>query len=141
MDDINMQEQEVPVIIIKRDDEPQSREIATTVKAPSKKKKWLKRILLLIAIACMIVAALIGYHYWSYNNNIGVSVSVSPEQNIEKLEKPAKKETPKVVMLSDSILGVAMDFYALYGVKASIELKEPDTTDASVYLYCRSVDR
>lgn len=135
-----MQEQEVPVIIIKRDDEPQSREIATTVKAPSKKKKWLKRILLLIAIACMIVAALIGYHYWSYNNNIGVSVSVSPEQNIEKLEKPAKKETPKVVMLSDSILGVAMDFYALYGVKASIELKEPDTTDASVYLYCRSAD-
>ena len=43
-------------------------------------------------------------------------------------------------MTSDSILGVAMDFYAIHGLKASIEFEEPDTTDTSVYLYCRSAD-
>ena len=43
-------------------------------------------------------------------------------------------------MTSDSILGVAMDFYAIHGLKASIEFEEPDTADTSVYLYCRSVD-
>ena len=43
-------------------------------------------------------------------------------------------------MTSDSILGVAMDFYAIHGLKASIEFEEPDTADTSVYLYCRSAD-
>ena len=53
---------------------------------------------------------------------------------------PAKKETPKVVMTSDSILGVAMDFYAIHGLKASIEFEEPDTADTSVFLYSRCAD-
>ena len=43
-------------------------------------------------------------------------------------------------MTNDSILGVAMDFYAIHGLKASIEFEEPDTADTSVYLYCRSAD-
>ena len=33
-----------------------------------------------------------------------------------------------------------MDFYAIHGLKASIQFEEPDTADTSVYLYCRSVD-
>ena len=107
---------------------------------PSRKQKWLKRFLALVAIGCLMVAILAGYYFWNYNYNIGVSVSVTPEQNIEKLQKPAKQETPEVVMTSDSILGVAMDFYAIHGLKASIEFEEPDTADTSVYLYCRSVD-
>ena len=100
----------------------------TKAVAPSRKQKWLKRFLALVAIGCLMVAILAGYYFWNYNYNIGVSVSVTPEQNIEKLQKPAKQETPEVVMTSDSILGVAMDFYAIHGLKAS------------VYLYCRSVD-
>ena len=140
MDDINMQKPEVPIIIIERDEQPQSKEIVTKVVAPSKKQKWLKRFLALAAIGCMMVAALAGYYLWNYYYNIGVSVSVTPEQNIEKLQKPAKQETPEVVMTSDSILGVAMDFYAIHGLKASIEFEEPDTVDTSVYLYCRSAD-
>jgi hypothetical protein len=44
------------------------------------------------------------------------------------------------VITSDSILGVAMDFYAIHGLRASIEFEEPDTADTSVYLYCRSAD-
>ncbi len=140
MDDINMQKPEVPIIIIERDEQPQSKEIVTKVIAPSKKQKWLKRFLAFAVVGCMIVAAIAGYYFWNYYYNIGVSVSVSPEQNIEKLQKPAKQETPEVVMTSDSILGVAMDFYAINGLKASIQFEEPDTADTSVYLYCRSVD-
>ena len=140
MDDINMQKPEVPIIIIERDEQPQPKEVVTKVIASSKKQKWLKRFLAFAVIGCMIVAAIAGYYFWNYYYNIGVSVSVTPEQNIEKLQKPAKQETPEVVMTSDSILGVAMDFYAIHGLKASIEFEEPDTVDTSVYLYCRSAD-
>ena len=140
MDDINMQKPEVPIIIIERDEQPQSKEIVTKVVAPSKKQKWLKRILAFAVVGCMIAAAIAGYYFWNYYYNIGVSVSVSPEQNIEKLKKPVKKEIPQVVMTSDSILGVAMDFYAIHGLKASIEFEEPDTADTSVFLYSRCAD-
>jgi hypothetical protein len=140
MDDINMQKSEVPIIIIERDEQPQSKEIVTKVVAPSKKQKWLKRFLAFAVIGCMIVAAIAGYYFWNYYYNIGISVSVSPEQNIEKLKKPVKKETPEVVVTSDSILGVAMDFYAIHGLKASIEFEEPDTADTSVFLYSRCAD-
>ena len=140
MDDINMQKPEVPVIIIERDEQSQSKETETKVVAPSWKRKWLKRMLALVAVGCMMVAVLAGYKYWNDHNNIGVDVSVSPEQNIEKLQQPAKKEVAQVVMTSDTILGMVMDFYAIHGLKASIEFKEPDLNDRSVYLYCRSAD-
>lgn len=87
-----------------------------------------------------MVAILAGSRLWNYYYNIGVPVSVTPEQNITKLQRPVKQEASEVVMTSDSILGVAMNFYAIHGLKASIEFEEPDTTDTSVYLYCRSVD-
>ena len=140
MDELNIQKPEVPIIIIERDEQPQPNESVTKVVGPSRKQKWLKRLLALVAIGCVMVAALAGYYLWNYYYNIGVSVSVTPEQNIEKLQKPAKQEVSEVVMTSDSILGVAMDFYAIHGLKASIEFEEPDTADASVYLYCRSAD-
>ena len=140
MDDINMQKPEVPIIIIERDEQPQAKESVTKVIAPSKKQKWLKRFLALIAVGCLMIAVLAGYYFWNYYYNIGISVSVTPEQNIEKLQQPVKQEDPEVVMTSDSILGVAMDFYAIHGLKASIEFEEPDTADTSVYLYCRSAD-
>jgi hypothetical protein len=140
MDDINMQKPEVPIIIIERDEQPQAKESVTKVIAPSKKQKWLKRFLTLIAVGCLMIAVLAGYYFWNYYYNIGISVSVTPDQNIEKLQRPATQEKPEVVMTSDSILGVAMDFYAIHGLKASIEFEEPDTADTSVYLYCRSAD-
>ena len=140
MDDINMQKPEVPIIIIERDEQPQAKESVVKVIAPSKKQKWLKRFLALIAVGCLMIAILAGYYFWNYYYNIGISVSVTPDQNIEKLQRPATQEKPEVVMTSDSILGVAMDFYAIHGLKASIEFEEPDTADTSVYLYCRSAD-
>ena len=141
MDELNKQKPEVPIIIIERDEQPQPREVVTKAVSPSRKQKWLKRFLALVTIGCLMVAILAGYYFWNYYYNIGVSVSVTPEQNIEKLQKPAEQETPEIVMTSDSILGVAMDFYAIHGLKASIQFEEPDTADTSVYLYCRSVDQ
>lgn len=140
MDDINMQKPEVPIIIIERDEQPQTKESVVKVVAPSWKRKWLKRLLTLVAVGCLMVAVLVGYYFWNYYFNIGVSVSVSPDQNIEKLQQPVKHEMPEVVLTSDNILGVAMDFYAIHGLKANIEFEEPDTADTSVYLYCRSAD-
>ena len=135
MDELNKQKPEVPIIIIERDEQPQSNVVVTNAAAPSKMKKWLKRFLALLAIGCMMAAILWGYHLWNYYYNIGVPVSVTPKENIEKLKLPVKHETPEVVMTSDSIFGVAMDFYAIHGVKASIEFVEPDMADTSVYLY------
>lgn len=135
-----MQKPEVPIIIIERDEQPQTRESVTKVVAPSRKRKWLKRLLALVAIGCVMVAILAGYYFWNYYYNIGISISVSPKQNIEKLQQSVKQEASEVVMTSDSILGVAMDFYAIHGLRASIEFEEPDTADTSVYLYCRSAD-
>ena len=135
-----MQKPEVPIIIIERDEQPQTKESVVKVVAPSWKRKWLKRLLTLVAVGCLMVAVLVGYYFWNYYYNIGVSVSVSPDQNIEKLQQPVKHEMPEVVLTSDSILGVAMDFYAIHGLKANIEFEEPDTADTSVYLYCRSAD-
>ena len=140
MDEINKQKPEVPIIIIERDDQPQSKEIVTKVVTPSRKQKWLKRLLAMVAVGCLMIAVLAGYYLWNYYYNIGVPVSVTPEQNIEKLKMPVKKEIPEVVMTSDSILGVAMDFYAIHGLKASIEFEEPDTADTSVFLYSRCAD-
>ena len=140
MDDINMQKPEVPIIIIERDEQPQTKESVVKVVAPSWKRKWLIRLLTLVAVGCLMVAVIVGYYFWNYYYNIGVSVSVSPDQNIEKLQQPVKHEMPEVVLTSDSILGVAMDFYAIHGLKANIEFEEPDTADTSVYLYCRSAD-
>ena len=140
MDDISKQKPEVPVIIIERDDLPQAKESVTRVVAPSRKQKWQKRILAFVVIAFLTMSVLAGYYFWNYYYNIGVPVSVTPEQNIKKLQQPAKQESPGVVMSSDSILGVAMDFYAIHGLKASIEFNEPDTADTSVYLDCRSAD-
>ncbi len=140
MDDINKQKPEVPIIIIERDEQPQTTSSVTRVVDLSWKRKWMKRLLALLAVGCLMVAVLVGYYFWNYYYNIGVPVSVTPEQNIKKLQQHVKQETPEVVMTSDSILGVAMDFYAIHGLKASIEFEEPDTADTSVYLYCRSAD-
>ncbi len=140
MDDMNVQKPEVPIIIIERDEQPQTSLSMRQVVAPSGKLKWVKRLLVLLAVIGCMIAVVAGYYFWNYYFNIGVSVSVSPEQNIKKLQTVVKQEAPEVVMTSDSILGVALDFYAMHGLKASIEFEEPNLDDVSVYLYCRSAD-
>lgn len=135
----NEQKPEVPVIIIERDDDEQQKGVIS-VKPLSRRARWLRRLLMLASILAVAVGVLAAYHLWRYYYHIGVPVSTTPSENIAKLKAPIVNETPEVVMTSDSILGVALDLYAIHGLQASLSLEEPDTADASVFLYCRSAD-
>ena len=128
-------EPEVPIIIIEREDEP-----VAPISNGKVKGQRLKIALLLLAMLGAVVILFFAYRQWAYYNRLGIPVSVSPQQNIEKLKAGASQETPEVVMTSDSILGVGLDIYALKGLQGSIEFEEPDTADASVFFYCRSSD-
>lgn len=135
---IEEQQSETPIIIIERDDEQLP---AETVKPDVKpRRRWLW--MLGTVLASMLAVALLfgGYKLWRYYYHFGVPVSCSPKENIAKLKTPAKKTTAEIVMTSDSILGVRLNFYELRGVKAEISFQEPDTTDTSVYLYSRCAD-
>ncbi|MBR6015590.1 MAG: hypothetical protein IK067_00475 [Prevotella sp.] len=134
MDDMNIQKTEVPVIIIEREEEP----TANTVIHQDKKRRWMRIIAL--AVLGLLVASFVGYKLYNRFFNIGISISTTPAQNIEKLQQPIKQEVPEVVMTSDSVLDVAMDFYAIHGLKASIQFEKPDPADTSVYLYTRCAD-
>ena len=132
------QQPETPIIIIERDEEePVAKK---EEKKPTRKRKWINIALSIAGIVAAIIMAFAAYKTWSYYYKLGISISVSPQENIEKLQRKASSEASEVIMTSDSILGVGMDIYAIHGVLGSIEFQEPDTADASVYLYCRSVD-
>lgn len=136
MSEEKMQHPEVPIIIIERDEEPQ---VNTAAAHPNKKKVWMRRIITAAALIALMLAPFAGYKLYKYYH-VGLPISTTPKQNIEKLKQPVVKEKPEVVLSTDSILGVALDFYALHGLEASIEFEEPDTADTSVFLYSRSAD-
>ena len=132
-------EPEVPEFIIENDDVKLSFETDSSVKV-GRWKKWFRGFLKAFVVSLLLLAALFAYKTWNYYNNIGVPVSTTPSDNIKKLQMEPVKETAEVVLSSDSILGVALDFYAIHGLRANIEFLEPDTADTSVFLYCRSAD-
>lgn len=137
MSDLRTEQQhpEVPVIIIERDDE----EVKAVSPSPGRRRTWWRwAVAALVALAC--VAALLAWYENYKEYRVGIPISTTPTQNIEKLKQAAKAEPAQVVMSSDSIIGVALDFYALHGLKASLQFEEPDTADASVYLYSRCAD-
>lgn len=101
---------------------------------------WLRRLLAAVGVAALVLLAIWGYRSCLRFSDTNLPVSATPEENIAKLQQPPRQEKPRVEMTSDSILGVALDFYAIHGVSANIEWVEPDTLDASVFLYCRSAD-
>ncbi len=135
MSENKLQHPEVPIITIERDEEPKKDITAR----PSKKWQWLGRIALAAATVALLVALFAGYKIYRYYN-IGIPISTTPSQNIDKLKQSVIKEKADVILSNDSVFGVAMDLYALHGLKASIEFEEPDTADQSVYLYSRCAD-
>ena len=134
------QSPEIPEFIIESDEEEQIRHTDVEQVAVSGYRRWLRRILKALGILAAVFLALMIYQKWNYYYRIGVPVSCTSSENIEKLKQPAKQEVAKVVMTSDSILGVAIDMYAINGLHANLEMEEPDTADTSVFLYCRSAD-
>lgn len=134
-------EPEEPEFIIERDDEEtESTSNGTGGSSVPRHKKWLRRLLKAIAVVMLVAMTLAAYRIWNYYFNIGVPISTTPSENIEKLKEPFKPETAEVVHTNDSLLGVALDFYAIHGLRANIQFEEPDTADTSVFLYCRSAD-
>lgn len=131
-------EGEIPVITIEETPSGSSAGEQTASKKPARRMLWFVGGVAISALLC--VAAIFGWRYYRTYVNIGIPVSTTSEQNIAKLSATAKKVTPEVIMTSDSILGVALNFYELRGLKAEVTLQEPDTTDTSVYLYSRSAD-
>lgn len=132
---------EEPEFIIERDDEEtESISNGTGGSSVPRHKKWLRRLLKAIAVVMLVAMTLAAYRIWNYYFNIGVPISTTPSENIEKLKEAVKPETAEVVHTNDSLLGVALDFYAIHGLRANIQFEEPDTADTSVFLYCRSAD-
>ena len=134
--DLN-REPEVPEFIIENDDDAQP---SPTADKAAGWRKWRRRMLKASVMALLVLIAFTAYKVWDYYYNIGVPVSTTPAENITKLQEQPVKESAEVVISSDSVLGVALDFYAIHGLRANIEFEEPDTADTSVYLYCRSAD-
>lgn len=127
-------EGEVPVIVVERDDRPE------LDGSHPKPRRWLWMAGSAVFTALCILVLFFGLRYYRMATSIGVPVAVTSQQNIEKLQASGLPVTPEVVRTSDSILGVAMNFYELRGLRAEISMQEPDTTDTSVYLYSRSSD-
>lgn len=132
----SLPEGETPTIIIEREND---KEILQTVQKPRKRWAWFVVGALVAALIC--AAALGAYKYYRTYINIGIPVSCTCEQNIEKLQQPIDTRIkPEVVMTSDSVLGVKLNFYELRGLKAEVSFIEPSPDDKSVYLYSRCAD-
>lgn len=129
-------EGEVPVITI--EEAPSNSPKEGPSKKPARRWPWFVGGVVISAALC--AAAVFGWRYYRTYVDIGIPVSTTSEQNITKLSATTKHGTPEVVMTSDSILGVALNFYELRGLKAEVSLQEPDTTDTSVYLYSHCAD-
>lgn len=133
----NQAEGEVPVITIEDD----SKEEAPSASVKRKRHTWLWRAGMAAGVVLVCCALFAAWRWYSYYYAIGVPVSTTPKENIAKLERLSKDQgKASVVLTQDSILGVALNFYALNGLRAELTTQEPDTADKSVLLYSRSAD-
>lgn len=132
---------EVPTITIESSDETANQSSSSTIKKRSWLQKWGMGIIWLVATIILVFGCYSAIRLYNYYYNIGVSISVSPKDNIKKLDSmKAQNGFSEVVLRSDSVLGVALDIYELHNVQAELSLVEPDTTDHSVLLYTRTAD-
>lgn len=132
--------EDAPIIFIEREDEGYAGKNDGSDATSHGKGKSMILVSIAIGLAALAIA-IGGYIYYQSHVSIGVPVSCTPEQNIEKLKAQTPNEAdPEVVISSDTILGVPLHFYKLQGLRAEISLEEPDTLDESVYLYSRCAD-
>lgn len=130
---------EVPVITIERDPAGDKDSDNSPRKKPHRLWVWTLGCILVTGLLCVGIWS--GWRYYRAYNYLGVPIAVTPEENIGKLQAiKADDVTPEVAMTSDSVLGVAMNFYEARGLRAEISMTEPDTTDTDVFLYSRCAD-
>ena len=70
--------------------------------------KWRDIIIGVLVSITLCIMVLGGWRLYNYYYNIGVPISVTPEENIQKLAAPQKGGKPTITLTSDSILGVAL---------------------------------
>lgn len=127
---------ETPVITIE-----EGGGMAGSKSAKRRKRGWLKWLIIAAVAVATCILLMCGWLAYKYFYDFGVPVSTSSKENIAKLGRAAARGGADGVSLTgDSILGVAMNFYRLSGLKAEIALAQPDTTDASVMLCTRCSD-
>lgn len=132
---------ETPLITIEQDSDSTGMAAGKPV-YPKKRRRWIWITVTAVLTASLCIVAGIALHNYKQNSDIGMPVSFTSKQNIEKLKKDADdKVTSEVIMTADSILGVALNLYELKGLKGEISFNEPDSTDIDVYLYSRCSDQ
>ena len=132
---------EEPSITIESSEETEHTSSPTTIKKRSWPQKWHIGIIWFVATIILVFGCYSVIRLYNYYYNIGVSISVSPEDNIKKLDSmQAQNGSSAVVLKTDSVLGVALDIYELHNVQAELLLQEPDTADQSVLMYTRTAD-
>lgn len=102
----NGQQPETPIIIIERDEEEV---VANTVGKKPRLSLWMWYAIVAISLLDVFFVSFATYKYWAHYNRLGISISVTPKENIRKLKRKAANETPEVVASCDSILGVVLD--------------------------------
>jgi len=132
---------EVPIITIERYNVEDERQLPPAVKKRSALQTWSLRLLWFVSAAVLLVGLYAATRLYNYYYNLGVSISVSPTDNLRKLDRMRMENGPSEVLLKrDSVLGVALDIYEWHNVKAELTLSEPDTADHNVLLYPRTAD-
>ncbi len=134
---------EEPIITIEHDEDADMLASMSFVppKRPGRLRVWGRRMLGLVAVAAVVLACYKGIGLYNHYYNIGVSISVTPKENIKKLDGMTAQGGPsEVVLRTDSVLGVALNIYEPHNVKAELTLAEPDTADHGVLLYTRTAD-
>lgn len=143
-DDNNTSSQDLldePTIIIENSGEMKYSISSDSIKKRSRLQKWSLAIMWFVATVVLVFGCYKVIRLYNYYYNIGVSISISPKDNIKKLDgMKAQGESSAVVLKTDSVLGVELNIYELHNVKAELTLAEPDTTDHSLLLYTRTAD-
>ena len=142
--DNNASSQEIleePIITIESSEETDCQSSFATIKKRSRLQKWGRGIIWFVATVTLVFGCYGTILLYNYYYNIGVSISVSPKDNIKKLDSmQVQKGSSEVVLKTDSVLGVALDIYELHNVRAELSLVEPDTADNRVLMYTRTAD-
>ena len=108
---------------------------------PKKRVKRKKSGIIIVSLLTTLIVA--GVLLWIFRYEMmspEVPAGVSDRENINKLKQPFSADAEGTTLISDSVLGVAMDIYPLSGLKASLEAELPDTADRTLVLFTRSAD-
>ncbi len=137
----NIGNEEIPVIIIERD-EPAAD--ATCANGHGRAKKLQNRLFWWIGgLAVGVFLCVVGYamlRYFTPDSTLGVPISITAAENVEKLKQSVVKTDAEVVMTEVEVLDVPMKLLELKGLRAEISFAEPDTADTDVFFYSRCAD-